>query len=83
MAVSKGNEALVRAANELQQSSPTGWRKLMSALEAHVDQRKDELVGAPLPNLQTAQGRAQEARDILRLLQNAKGTVVRLEDAKK
>jgi hypothetical protein len=72
--------ALAKAAQSLRFRAPEDWDAFIKALSDRVDAAYDQCVSAPPDRVLMAQGRAQEARDILKTLLNAPQLAAQLHD---
>lgn len=75
----KIDEGLIRAAATLARMAPLEWQSFLQAFSVHAAQRDEELVGSALAMLPVAQGRAQEAREMLGLYTECTKTADKLE----
>lgn len=62
---------IAKAVVEVRSTSSQGWETLLSALSARAAQKAEDCISSPLEHLQVAQGRAQEARELVNTLKNA------------
>lgn len=65
--MSKDRELIHKAA-ALARSAPREWGDFLQAMQVYTDEKRDQCISSPVESLQVSQGRAQNARDLLRLL---------------
>jgi hypothetical protein len=63
---------LSKKAGTLAGAAPQEWKAFMAELSAYFDEKKTEMLQAPVGELQKAQGRAQGVMLLLDLLSKAK-----------
>ena len=68
------NEAIILAAAELEKSHPTRWAEFMIALKGYSDNCTDQCISSTPEGLSTAQGRAQQIRAFLKMLEDCSAT---------
>jgi hypothetical protein len=66
----------------LARAAPSQWSDFLAALKEYSDSITGHCIEAPTDKLQVAQGRAQMAREILRILRECKVTAERLSSKK-
>jgi len=55
----------------VRRAAPQEWEEMLGELRRYADARMAQCVAAPLDMLQVAQGRAQNAREMVNLFENA------------
>ena len=65
---------------ELQAVSRARWDEFIVELENYSRLVSEECISSPVEGLQVAQGRAREARDLLKLLKDARATAEKVKD---
>lgn len=71
---------LATAALGLSRANQSAWQLLMQSVVAWADEAADQMVSAEPDKLANAQGRAQAARDLVKLLDEAPKLAQQLED---
>jgi hypothetical protein len=64
----------------LARAAPHEWRAFLAELAVHTAEVKDNLVKAPIEEIQRAQGRAQQCASLLTLLSGAVNNADRITD---
>jgi hypothetical protein len=62
---------LILAAAKLARTAPETWNEFLGAFVSYTDIQISNCISSPLEELQRAQGRAQNASTLLRLLREA------------
>lgn len=62
---------LILAAAKLARSAPETWEEFLGALQNYTEAQISNCISSPLEELQRAQGRAQNASALLRLIREA------------
>lgn len=62
---------LIIAAAKLARSAPETWEEFLGALQVYTEAQISNCISSPLEELQRAQGRAQNASALLRLIRDA------------
>lgn len=62
---------LILAAAKLARSAPETWEEFLGALQVYTEAQISNCISSPLEELQRAQGRAQNASALLRLIRDA------------
>ncbi len=70
---------LIFAAAKLARSAPENWDEFIGALSNYTDIQISNCISSTLEELQRAQGRAQNAATLLRLLREALKTADQIE----
>lgn len=71
---------VAKAVADVRSTNPQGWTTLLDALSARALFKAEECISSPIERLQVAQGRAQEARELLSILQNAPKLAEQIRD---
>lgn len=71
-------DPLALAASRLSRAAPAAWDEFISAFHTYSQSIKDECVQAPVANLPTAQGRAQQSVRIYEVLKNCQATAAKV-----
>ena len=71
---------IAEAVHGLVKTNPQAWQLLMQALVAHADEVTDQMVASEPSLLTNYQGRAQEVRDLIKLLDEAPKLAQQLEE---
>jgi hypothetical protein len=74
------NKNFVVAAASLARAAPSQWDQFVRAMSEHYESTKEQFVSSPSSSIQLAQGRAQEARDILNLCRDCKSEADQIEN---
>jgi len=62
---------LIIAAAKLARGAPETWEEFLGALQVYTEAQISNCISSPLEELQRAQGRAQNASALLRLIRDA------------
>lgn len=74
---------LILKAAVLARSSPKSWSEFLGALSNFADQQKDNCIQSPLEHLPVAQGRAQLAAHLHKLLADCLSSADKIEGKSK
>lgn len=72
----------LRAA-EVARRAPDEWGRLVEALQALTNHRRDECVSSPVETVLIAQGRAREAASLLRMFETCLKTADQITEKRK
>lgn len=70
---------LVKACAQLARSAPRSWDDFLAAYRAYSIEVTNQMVSSPADTLHVAQGRAKQAHELLRIMENALRTAEQLE----
>jgi hypothetical protein len=71
---------IAKAVHGLARANQPAWQLLLQALVARADEVTDQMVSAEPAKMANAQGRAQEARELVKLLDEAPKLAQQLEE---
>lgn len=72
------NQELALKVAALRRAAPREWEEMLAEMRRYANARMADCVSSPLGMLQVAQGRAQNARDMVRLFEDAVKTADRI-----